>query len=52
MCFPVFEKTEDGYKLKGVFLDLDKAIAKCQEMGSTFHWEPYPLDCLFDEAFN
>jgi len=51
MCFPVFEKTDTGYTLRGVFLDLDKAIEKCQALGPGHHWEPWPLDSLFEEAF-
>lgn len=52
MCFPVFKKTEKGYALQGVYLDLDKAQAKCVELGSEYHWEPWPLDIMFDEAFH
>lgn len=52
MCFPVFQKTPTGYQLQGVFLDLNKAQAKCQELGEDYHWEPWPLDMMFDDAFN
>jgi len=51
MCFPVFKKTGSSYSLAGVFLDLNKAQAKCQELGEDYHWEPWPLDCLFEEGF-
>ncbi len=54
MCYPVFMCTDDErrYVLVGVFLDLDLARARCEELGNNYHWEPWPVDCLFAETFN
>jgi len=51
MCFPLFKQTETGYKLQGVYLDLDAAMEKCKELGPEYHWEPWPTDALFNEYF-
>lgn len=52
MCFPVFYRLSDGnYDLRGVWLNLDKAMKFVNEKEDkeNWHWEPWPTDMLFKD---